>query len=47
MSETPAAITRPAPMIGQHGPEILAEYGLSPDDIAALEASGDMTVERA
>lgn len=47
MSETPAAITRPAPMIGQHGPEILAEYGLSSDDIAALEASGDMTVERA
>jgi crotonobetainyl-CoA:carnitine CoA-transferase CaiB-like acyl-CoA transferase len=47
MSETPATITRPAPMIGQHGPEILAEYGLSPDAIAALEASGDMTVERA
>jgi crotonobetainyl-CoA:carnitine CoA-transferase CaiB-like acyl-CoA transferase len=47
MSETPAGITRPAPMIGEHGPEILAEYGLAPDDIAALEASGDMTVERA
>lgn len=47
MSETPAMITRPAPLIGEHGPEILAEYGLLPDDIAALEASGDMTVERA
>jgi len=47
MSETPAEITRPAPMIGEHGPEILAEYGISADRIAALEASGDMTVERA
>ncbi len=47
MSETPPTITRPAPMVGEHGPEILAEYGLLPEDIAALEASGDMTVERA
>jgi len=47
MSETPAEITRPAPMIGEHGPEILAEYGISAARIAALEASGDMTVERA
>jgi crotonobetainyl-CoA:carnitine CoA-transferase CaiB-like acyl-CoA transferase len=47
MSETPPEIRRPAPMIGQHGREILAEYGLSPDDIAALEKAGDMTVQEA
>lgn len=44
MSETPATIDRPAPLIGQHGREILAEYGLSETEIADLEASGDMTV---
>ncbi|MCC5972606.1 MAG: CoA transferase [Rubellimicrobium sp.] len=47
MSETPPEIRRPAPMIGQHGREILAEYGLSADEIAALEAAGDMTVQEA
>ena len=47
MSETPASIERPAPLVGQHGREILAEFGLSKDAIAALEASGDMTVEAA
>jgi crotonobetainyl-CoA:carnitine CoA-transferase CaiB-like acyl-CoA transferase len=47
MSETPAEISRPAPMVGEHGPEILAEYGLSAERIAELEAKGDMTVERA
>jgi hypothetical protein len=34
-------------MVGEHGPEILAEYGVPADRIAALEAAGDMTVERA
>jgi crotonobetainyl-CoA:carnitine CoA-transferase CaiB-like acyl-CoA transferase len=47
MSETPPSIRRPAPMVGEHGPEILAEYGVPADRIAALEAAGDMTVERA
>ena len=47
MSETPAPIERPAPLVGQHGREILAEFGLSKDEIAALEASGDMTVDAA
>ncbi len=28
MSETPASIERPAPLVGQHGREILAEFGL-------------------
>jgi crotonobetainyl-CoA:carnitine CoA-transferase CaiB-like acyl-CoA transferase len=47
MSETPATIDRPAPLVGQHGREILAEFGFAADDIAALEASGDMTVAEA
>jgi crotonobetainyl-CoA:carnitine CoA-transferase CaiB-like acyl-CoA transferase len=34
MSETPGAITRPSPMIGEHGPEILKELGY---DEAAIE----------
>ncbi len=47
MSETPATIERPAPLVGQHGREILAEYGLSADEIAELEQNGDMTVASA
>ncbi len=47
MSETPATIERPAPLVGQHGREILAEFGFSKNEIAALEASGDMTVDEA
>jgi len=47
MSETPATIERPAPLVGQHGREILAEFGFSKEDIAALESTGDMTVEEA
>lgn len=47
MSETPPSIERPAPMVGEHGREILAELGLSEAEIDALETSGDMTIERA
>ena len=47
MSETPATIERPAPLVGQHGREILAEFGLSKEAIADLEKSGDMTVAEA
>jgi crotonobetainyl-CoA:carnitine CoA-transferase CaiB-like acyl-CoA transferase len=47
MSETPATIDRPAPLVGQHGREILAEFGVAPADIEALVASGDMTVAEA
>ena len=45
LSETPASIERPAPLVGQHGRNILAEYGYSAEAIAALEQAGDMTVE--
>jgi crotonobetainyl-CoA:carnitine CoA-transferase CaiB-like acyl-CoA transferase len=39
-SHTPARVTRPAPILGQHGREILAEIGYVPDAITALAASG-------
>ena len=47
MSETPATIERPAPLVGQHGREILAEFGIPANEIEALEAAGDMTVAEA
>ncbi len=37
---TPAAIRRPAPLLGEHSDEILAALGCSPEEIAALRASG-------
>jgi crotonobetainyl-CoA:carnitine CoA-transferase CaiB-like acyl-CoA transferase len=37
---TPAAIRGPAPAIGEHTQEVLAELGLSTVEIAALEVSG-------
>ena len=36
LSETPGAIRRPAPILGQHTDEILAEFGFSPAEIAQL-----------
>ncbi|PRD55539.1 CaiB/BaiF CoA transferase family protein [Phyllobacterium myrsinacearum] len=39
-SATPAEITRPAPLVGQHSREILAEYGFSEDTVNALIDSG-------
>ena len=38
LSETPGAIRRPAPTLGQHTDEILAEAGCTPQQIAALRA---------
>ena len=45
LSETPPAIDRPAPLVGQHGREILAEFGVPAAEIEALVAAGDMTID--
>ncbi len=37
---TPPALRRPAPSLGEHGPEILAELGIATDEIAALREQG-------
>lgn len=39
-SRTPARSERLAPRLGEHGPEVLAEAGLSPGEIAELAANG-------
>lgn len=39
-SETPGAITRPAPRLGEHNREVLAEFGYSSETIDGLCASG-------
>jgi len=38
--ETPAEVTRPAPLLGQHTDEVLAEYGFAPQLIARLRENG-------
>ncbi|HET7874836.1 MAG TPA: CoA transferase [Methylomirabilota bacterium] len=40
LSETPGAIRRPAPTLGQHTDEVLSELGLPPREIAGLRAQG-------
>ncbi len=43
MSATPAAYRRPAPRLGEHTAEVLAEMlGMSADDVRALRRSGDV-----
>ncbi|MGR3572805.1 CaiB/BaiF CoA transferase family protein [Brevirhabdus sp.] len=39
-SQTPGAVTRPAPLLGQHSREVLAEAGYPADAIEALIESG-------
>ncbi|MEI7628106.1 MAG: CoA transferase [Bacteroidota bacterium] len=46
MSETPGAITRPSPMIGEHGPEILKELGYDDAMIDALLNDQIISVEK-
>lgn len=40
LSATPGGVVRPAPLLGQHSREVLAEAGYSDDEIAALLESG-------
>jgi crotonobetainyl-CoA:carnitine CoA-transferase CaiB-like acyl-CoA transferase len=40
LSETPGAVRRRAPLLGEHTREILAELGYAPADIAALRQKG-------
>lgn len=40
LTETPAGLRRPAPVLGQHTDEILTELGYSPDDLTTLRAGG-------
>ena len=39
MSDTPTAVRRHVPGFGEHTGEVLAELGLTADDIAALRAA--------
>ncbi len=45
LSETPARVTRPAPTLGQHSRDILAEAGYGTAEIDALIAEGVVRVE--
>jgi crotonobetainyl-CoA:carnitine CoA-transferase CaiB-like acyl-CoA transferase len=43
-SETPAAVTRLPPGLGEHGREVLGEAGLSEDEIKALAKAGGVVL---
>jgi crotonobetainyl-CoA:carnitine CoA-transferase CaiB-like acyl-CoA transferase len=47
LSQGPASVRRHPPAIGEHTAEILHELGYTPQDIAALEASGAVKSMRA
>ena len=43
-SATPAAIRRPAPLLGEHTAEVLTEIGVAPRDIERLAAAGTIAL---
>ncbi|MCW5761030.1 MAG: CoA transferase, partial [Phenylobacterium sp.] len=43
-ARTPVKLTRPTPDIGEHTLEVLRDWGVAPDRIAALVASGAVFV---
>lgn len=46
MSETPGQISRPSPMIGEHGAEILEEIGYDPETIEKLVVENVISIEK-
>ena len=40
MSSTPASVRRPAPELGEHTKEVLADFGISPDEIETFGKAG-------
>jgi crotonobetainyl-CoA:carnitine CoA-transferase CaiB-like acyl-CoA transferase len=40
LTETPASIRRPPPLLGQHNQEVLTELGYTPQQIADLRQKG-------
>jgi crotonobetainyl-CoA:carnitine CoA-transferase CaiB-like acyl-CoA transferase len=40
LTESPASIRRPPPLLGQHNDEVLEEQGLTPEQIADLRERG-------
>jgi crotonobetainyl-CoA:carnitine CoA-transferase CaiB-like acyl-CoA transferase len=40
LAETPSAIRRPPPLLGQHNEEVLSELGYTPEGVAALREKG-------
>ena len=43
---TPSEISRPAPMLGQHTDEVLAEFGFAAAEVASLRAGGGLGTRR-
>jgi crotonobetainyl-CoA:carnitine CoA-transferase CaiB-like acyl-CoA transferase len=39
-AEAPQSVRRPAPLIGEHTDEVLAEVGYGPEEVASLRAAG-------
>ena len=46
MSETPTKVSRPVPLIGEHGFEILKEFGYSDDEINSFIKNEIMSIEK-
>jgi crotonobetainyl-CoA:carnitine CoA-transferase CaiB-like acyl-CoA transferase len=45
LSETPAQVSRPSPLFGQHTAEVLGELGYSTEEIDALAKAGVVALQ--